>query len=194
MFTPLDICIRLSSSINYSVRSKFTGRTTWSSVRDSREEKASINVMVADNAPSAFCKVEIHCRRIEDSEKELMAEVYVEMDLEDNHELDLGKFPVEHVMKEVWSFYPLITLGTRYDIDYTREKGPQIKTKRTMNVRMRALYEEFSISEFERLDFEEAGDDIADCVGAMIAIHFVAKQITSSTKSGRDDPSNRQGV
>jgi hypothetical protein len=192
MFTPLDICIRLSSAINYSVRTKFPGRTTWSSVSDSRDEMAGIDIMVADSGPAAFCKVEIDCRRTRDSEETIRAEVCVEMDLEDNYELDLERFPLEHVMKEVWSFYPVVTLGTRYNIDYSKERGPELETTKVMNVRMRALSLEFSISELEQLDFEGTGDDIADYVGAMIAIYFVAKQITSM-RSGRDEPSNLGG-
>jgi hypothetical protein len=190
MFTPLDICIRLSSAINYSVRSKFTGRTTWSSVHDSREEEAGMCVMVADSAPTALCKVRIHCRRIRDSEETLLTEVHIEMDLENNHELDLEKFPLEHAMKEYWNLYPVVTLGTRYNIEYSKERGPELKTTKVMNVWLRALSAEFSISELEQLDFEGTGDDIADYVEAMIAIYFVAKQITSSMRSSQDEPSD----
>jgi hypothetical protein len=193
MFTPLDICIRLCSAINYSVRTKFPGRTTWNSVSDSREEEAGMHVMVADSAPPALCKVRIHCLRMRDSEESLLAEVHVEMDLEDNHELDLEIFPLEHVMKEIWSFYPLVTLGTRFNIEYSKERGPELKTTKVMNVRMRALSADFSTSELDEVDFEGTGDDIADYVGAMIAIYFVAKQITSSMRSGRGEPSNLGG-
>ena len=193
MFTPLDICIRLSSAINYSVRTKFAGRTTWSAVRDSRDGRAEIDVMVADSGPAAFCKVEIHCLRMGDSNESLLTEACVKMDLEDNYELDLERFPLEHVMKEVWSFYPIVTLGTRYLIEYSKERGPELKTTKVMNVRMRALSADFSVGELDQLDFEEMGNDIADHIGAMIAIFFVAKQITSSTRSGRDEPSHLGG-
>ena len=129
MFTPLDICIRLSSAINYSVRSKFTGRRTWSSVKDSREEEASINIMVADNAPSAFCTVEIECFKIRDGKKKLLIEAFVDMFLDDGYEIDLSKFPVEDAMKDIWSFYPSVTAGTRYNIEYSKERGPELVTK-----------------------------------------------------------------
>jgi hypothetical protein len=192
MFTPLDICIRLCSAINYSVRTKFPGKTTWSSVRDSREEGAGIDVMVADSGP-AICRVEIDCRRIGGSGEIVVIEGYVEMDLEDNYELDLGRFPLEHVMKEVWSFYPVVTLGTRCNIEYSKERGPELKTTKVMNVRTRAFSDDFSLSELEELDFEGTGDDIADYVGAMIAIFFVAKQITSM-RSDREEPTNLGGT
>ena len=193
MFTPLDICIRLSSAVNYSVKSKFEGRTTWSSVKDSREERAAIDVMVADNAPFAFCKVEMDCFRIGDRKKRVWIEVFVDMHLDDGNGLDLGKFPVERMMQEVWNFYPSLTIGTRYNIDYSREKGPELKAKKTMNVRLGAFYGEFSTKELEELDFEEVGDEIAEHVGVMNAMYLVAKQITASTRFDREDPSNLGG-
>lgn len=192
MFTPLDICVRLSSAINYSVRSKFEGSTTWSSVRDSREDEAGIDVMVADDAPVAFCRVEIDCCRLWERKK-VVIEVFVDMHLEDDHELELSTFPVERTMQEVWSFFPSITFGTRYDIDYSKEKGPELKTKKTMNVRMGAFYGDFSVKELGQLDFEEAGDEIADCIGVMNAIYCVAKEITPASKSERDNPSGLAG-
>jgi hypothetical protein len=190
MFAPLDICIRQSSAINYSVRSKFTGRTTWSSVRDSREEEASTDVLVADNAPSAFCNVEIECFKIRDGKKKPLIEVFVDMQMDDGHGIDLGKFPVEATIKDIWGFYPSVTTGTGYDYEYSKERGPEQITKKTMNVRTGASYGEFSSRALEDLDLEGAGDEIADRVGVMNATYCVTKNITTSENLRRDDESN----
>jgi hypothetical protein len=160
-------------------------------VRDSREDESGVDVLVADSAPVAFCRVEIDCCRLFER-KRVVIEVLVDMHLGDDHELDLGTFPVERTMQEIWSFFPSITFGTRYDIDYSKEKGPELKTKKTMNVRMWAFYGDLSMKELEALDFEEAGEEIADCIGVMNAIYCVAKEITAS-KSERDNPSGLAG-
>jgi hypothetical protein len=48
MFTPLDVCIRVVSAVEYVVKSRFEGVRTWAVVEDAREETSNLRIMIAD--------------------------------------------------------------------------------------------------------------------------------------------------
>jgi len=180
LFTPLDVCIRIVSATNHALKTNLNGRETWTSVEDSREEQSSISLMVSDNEPTAFYHVEIHSFRSNARGKRILLETIVRMDLDEDRVGNLRQFDVEKIMKAGWNFYPVMTIGTRYRIEYSKESGPRLVSKAVMNVSIRPICEEFSVRELEALDYDEIGEEIANAIAVANAIYLAAKQVPAS--------------
>ncbi len=180
MFTPLDLCIQTASATNHILKEMLKGRRTWSSVTDSREDESSLSLMVSDNTQTAFCRVEILSHRVEGRGKKLFLEAIIRMDVREEPRLNLKDFAVERTMKEIWSYFPVITMGTEYGIKFSKESGPELSTKSVMNVAIVAVSEELSVRKLGGFDYDQLGRTIANGIAVMNAIHDVAKQIPSS--------------
>lgn len=180
MFTPLDLCIRVASETSRALKDRLEGRETWSSVEDAREERSRLLLMISDADPKAFCTVDIDCARIGFGGRRTLIEAIVRMDLEEDERFNLRGFAVEDRMKELWSWFPVITVGTRNSINYTKETGPELKSKLVMEVSIRGFFGDFTIKQLEQLDFDEVGEEIAEGVVVMNAIYAMAQKLPAS--------------
>src|SRR2546426_10833441 len=177
MFTPLDVCIRVVSAVEYVVKSRFEGVRAWAEVEDAREETSSIMIMIADSEEvSSFCNVEIDCFKVEGRRrKEIVMEVFASMKISEGPGLHLEEFPVDETLIQLKPCDPLVTTGTRYRLD-----GSKTIVERTLEVRMRAFGGQLRIDDTESLDFDELGYDVSDRVGLLLAIYRSIKKVPIS--------------
>ncbi|MDA4121685.1 MAG: hypothetical protein OK456_00725 [Thaumarchaeota archaeon] len=111
-----------------------------------------MSLMVSDNAPTAFCKVEISSYKMEGRQTKLYLEAIIVMDIQEEAGFSLKDFAVDRTMKEVRSYFPEITVGRRYKIQYSEVSGPETVTKEVVSVAMRPISVEFSFKKFEGYD------------------------------------------
>lgn len=168
----MDVCIRLVSAVDHSVKSKFNELHTWSSVEDSREQESSIQLYIS-NDETAFCSLEISCLRYGDRRDGLLVEVRGLMELVEGPDIFLDDFPVDKAIAGLRDFSPIVTAGSRYLFKRGESKTT---VERTLTVEIPVLTAEPSFEELQDFDYDGEGDYMASCVGILFALYLSAKR------------------
>jgi len=173
MFTPLDVCIEIVSASAHSIRSKFDDVTTWSSVKDPREGRSRIDLMIRHGESDAFCKVEVGGLDFDGARKRMLIDVFGEMDLTEGSGINLDGFALDEAMLRLKDLRPIVTAGSNYRL--SSEKGRDLVVSRSLKVRIRIFEDDVGMRELEAFEYDKVGADVADAVAFVLSIYQGAR-------------------
>jgi len=155
-------------ALDRTLRSRLPGIRTWSSVEDSREDKSTITVMVADGWRISFCTIEISCLKDGETKYHCLVEVDAKMHLSDGFGVELKRFSVEEAIKKYKSLEFSMSEGISH---YFMPEEAQMKSSSMLEVRTHIFTGYVYTNELDDGDYEEIAETAAKKVGAMLEIY-----------------------